>query len=397
MYNAFDDAVKNKLAGLEKAGTYKHYRNLSTPMDAHADMAGQRGVVVMSSNNYLGLADHPAVVKGAQDALEKFGHGTASVRFICGSMDIHEALETRLAQLHGMEAALTFSSCWAANTGLIPAITGEGDMVISDALNHASIIDGCRLVGKGVGRAVYTHGDMHALEHLLKEHRYAKHRFIITDGVFSMEGNLAHLPAICDLADRYEATLIVDDSHGVGVMGATGAGVAEFYHCADRVDIITGTLGKALGGAAGGYVAGRTHVIELLKQNARTNLFSNAISPATAGGALAALEVMQRAPQLLKTLHENVAYFRHQLKEAGFKPLDGESAIVPIIIGDTAQAMAVADALLKQGVFITGFGYPVVPEGTARLRAQVSAVHSKADLDRVVGALIAVREEMGGF
>lgn len=397
MYNAFDDAAKNKLKLLEQAGTYKRYRNLSSPMDAHADMAGQRDVVVMSSNNYLGLANHKEVVQAAQQAVEKFGAGTASVRFICGSMDIHEALEAQLATLHGMEAALTFSSCWAANTGLIPSICGEGDVIISDALNHASIIDGCRMVGKGVARAVYTHGDMHALEHVLKEHRSARHRFIITDGVFSMEGNLAHLPAICDLADRYQATLIVDDSHGVGVMGATGAGVAEFYHCADRIDIITGTLGKALGGAAGGYVAGRKHVIELLKQNARTNLFSNAISPATAGGALAALQVMQREPQLLKTLHENVAYFRHLLVEAGFKPLPGESAIVPIIIGETAKAIEVADALLKRGVFITGFGHPVVPEGTARLRAQVSAAHSKADLDVVVRELLSVRQELKFF
>lgn len=397
MYNPFDDAVKAKLTALDQAGTYKRYRNLSTPMAAHADMAGQRSVVVMSSNNYLGLANHPDVVQGAQHALEQYGAGTASVRFICGSMNIHDELEAALAHLHGMEAALTFSSCWAANTGLIPSITGEGDVIISDALNHASIIDGCRMVGKGVTRAVYTHGDMHALEHVLKEHRSARHRFIITDGVFSMEGNLAHLPAICDLADRYHATLIVDDSHGVGVMGPTGAGVAEFYNCADRIDIITGTLGKALGGAAGGYVAGRRHVIELLKQNARTNLFSNAISPATAGGALAALQVMAREPQLLKKLHDNVTYFRHKLVEAGFKPLPGDSAIVPIIIGDTAKAIQVADALLKRGVFITGFGYPVVPEGTARLRAQVSAAHSKTDLDTVVKELTAVRQELKSF
>jgi len=397
MYNAFDDAVKDRLNGLEQAGTYKRYRNLASPMAAYAAMAGQRDVVVMSSNNYLGLANHPRVVKAAQEALEKYGAGTASVRFICGSMDIHETLEAELARLHGTEAALTFSSCWAANTGLIPSICGEGDVIISDTLNHASIIDGCRMVGKGVTKAVYPHADLKALEMVLKEHVGARHRFIVTDGVFSMEGSLAPLPAICDLADKYQATLIVDDSHGVGVMGATGAGVAEFYHCEARVDIYTGTLGKALGGAAGGYVAGRKHVIELLKQNARTNLFSNAISPATAGAALGALQVMRDEPQLLQALHENVGYFRHQLQEAGFKPLPGESAIVPIIIGDTAKAIAVADALFKRGVFITGFGHPVVPEGTARLRAQVSAAHSKSDLDSVVRELLFVRQELKSF
>lgn len=397
MYNAFDDAVKAKLNSLEQAGTYKRYRNLSTPMDARAAMAGQRDVVVMSSNNYLGLANHPEVVQAAQQALEKYGAGTASVRFICGSMDIHEALEAALAHLHGVEAALTFSSCWAANTGLIPAICGEGDVVISDALNHASLIDGCRLVGKGVMRAVYPHADLHDLEDILNIHSSARHRFIITDGVFSMEGSLAPLPAICDLADKYHATLIVDDSHGVGVMGATGAGVAEYFGCVERVDIFTGTLGKALGGAAGGYVAGRKHIIELLKQNARTNLFSNAISPATAGGALAALQVMAQEPQLLKKLHDNVVYFRHRLTEADFKPLPGESAIVPIIIGHTAQAIQVADNLLKRGVFMTGFGHPVVPEGTARLRAQVSAAHHKNDLDVVVKELIMVRQTLKSF
>jgi glycine C-acetyltransferase len=397
VYNDFDDAVKTKLTSLEQAGTYKRYRNLSSPMAARAAMSGQRDVVVMSSNNYLGLANHPRVVKAAQEAVEKYGAGTASVRFICGSMDIHETLEEELARLHGTEAALTFSSCWAANTGLIPSICGEGDVIISDTLNHASIIDGCRMVGKGVTKAVYPHADLKALEVVLKEHLSARHRFIITDGVFSMEGSLAPLPAICDLADKYQGTLIVDDSHGVGVMGATGAGVAEYYHCAARVDIFTGTLGKALGGAAGGYVAGRKHVIELLKQNARTNLFSNAISPATAGAALAALQVMCDEPERLKTLHENVAYFRHQLQEVGFKPLPGESAIVPIIIGDTAKAIAVADALFKRGVFITGFGYPVVPEGTARLRAQVSAAHSKSDLDTVVRELLFVRQELKSF
>lgn len=388
MRTAFDTRSSQKIAALKAAGTYKTYRHLSGPMAAHAPMQEAGGdVIVLSSNNYLGIANHPEVVQGAHDALAKFGAGTASVRFICGTMTLHQELEDFLARFHKAEAALTYSSCWAANTGLFAVITQPGDVVLSDELNHASIIDGLRLMHKDVKKAVYRHSDMAHLEQLLKENAAAPGcRFIVTDGVFSMEGDIAKLPELVALAERYNATLIVDDSHGLGVMGAHGRGVAEHFGLEEKVDITTWTLGKAMGGAAGGYVTGRKDVIDLLIQASRPHIFSNGIAPATAGAALAAFRLLERNPALVTTLHQNVAYFRSGLKKLGFKPLDGESAIVPIIVGDTAFAIKMSDALLKEGIYVTGFGFPVVPEGAARIRVQMSAGLTKADLDRALAA-----------
>jgi glycine C-acetyltransferase len=383
----FLEDVQAHIETLKQAGTYKAARHLNGPMQPHTPMQEAGGeVLVLSSNNYLGLANHPHVVAGAQKALEVYGAGTASVRFICGTMSLHEQLEQEIASFHGVQASLTYSSCWAANTGLFPVICKEGDALISDELNHASIIDGCRMVGKGVNRAVYKHSDMSSLEATLAEYADAPNRFVVTDGVFSMEGDICKLPEIVRLCERYDAVLIVDDSHGVGVMGPTGKGVAEHFGLMDKVDITTGTLGKALGGAAGGYVAGPKAVIDMLFQASRPQIFSNAISPATAGAALAAIQTLENTPELVGKLHENVRYLRAGLKKLGLNPLDGESAIVPIVVGETSKAIAMSDALLKEGVFVTGFGFPVVPEGTARIRVQISAAHTKEDLDLALSA-----------
>jgi glycine C-acetyltransferase len=396
MRSAFDDRLIKQINDLKTAGTYKSLRHLDSPMSAHSLMREADGeVIVMSSNNYLGLADHPDVVAGSAAALKKYGAGTASVRFICGTMTVHEELETEIAALHNTEAAITYSSCFAASMGLFAPLTQPGDVIISDELNHACIIDGMRLVKKGVEKTVYRHSDMAHLAELLEQHKDAPARLIVTDGVFSMEGDIANLPDIVALAKKYKATVIVDDSHGVGVMGKTGRGTAEHYGLIDEIDITTGTLGKALGGAAGGYVAGRKHIVDMLIQASRTHIFSNGISPATAGAALAAIQVMRSKPDIVTDLHEKTAYFRDGLKKRGFKPLEGESAIVPIIVGDTAFAIKIAGKLLQKGVFVTGFGFPVVPEGAARIRVQISSALSYKDMDIVLSALEGVGQEVG--
>jgi glycine C-acetyltransferase len=396
MRTAFDDRLQQQIADLKAAGTYKALKHLDSPMAAHTKMREAGGeVIVMSSNNYLGLADHPAVVKGSIEAVKHYGAGTASVRFICGTLTLHEELETEIAKLHHAEAAMTYSSCFAASMGLFAPLTQPGDVILSDELNHACIIDGMRLVKKGVEKVIYRHSDMAHLKDLLEQHKSAPSILIVTDGVFSMEGDIANLPEIVRLAKQYKATVVVDDSHGVGVMGKTGRGTAEHYGLMDEVDITTGTLGKALGGAAGGYVAGRKHVIDMLVQASRTHIFSNGISPATAGGALTAIRTMLANPNMVDTLHKNTAYFRDGLKKRGFKPLEGDSAIVPIIVGDTAFAISIAEKLLKKGVFVTGFGFPVVPEGTARIRVQISAALTKQDMDTVLNALEVVGREVG--
>ena len=364
-------------------------------MGAHSTMAeAGRDVIVLSSNNYLGLANHPEVVKAAHHALDVFGAGTASVRFICGTMTIHQQLEAELAKFHRQEASLTYSSCWSANTGLFAVICQAGDLLISDELNHASIIDGCRLVNKNVMRSVYKHSDMADLEAQLKAYTGEGVKFVVTDGVFSMEGDIANLPALVKICEKYDAILIVDDSHGVGVMGKNGRGTAEHFGLEDKVDIITGTLGKALGGAAGGYVAAGKDIIDMLIQASRPHIFSNSISPATAAGALAALELMEAEPRRVTSLHEKVAYFRKGLVELGFKPLAGESAIIPIIVGETAFAIKIAAKMLQKGVYVTGFGFPVVPEGAARVRVQISDALSKADMDAALKAFAEIGQEL---
>jgi len=370
-----DQSLGTDLEAMRKAGTLKTFRHITGPMDTQVTMAEKSGpVLVLSSNNYLGLADHPEVIAAGKKALDEFGAGTASVRFICGTFSIHEEIERRLARLSHTEAALTYVSCWAANTGLIPAIAGDQDALVADELNHASLIDGCR--GSKAKRLVYKHANMADLADKLEQVKGARRTFIVTDGVFSMEGDLAPLPEIVALAKKHNASIILDDSHGTGVMGKHGRGTAEHFGVEGQIDIITGTLGKALGGAAGGYVAGSKALIEYLSQISRPQLFSNALPATIAASAGRAIDILQREPERVARLHEITRKLREGLKKLGFKPLEGESAIVPIIVGDTAFAIKMSQMLLAEGIFITGFGYPVVPEGTARLRIQACAALS---------------------
>lgn len=385
MNHRFQEELERELQALESAGTLKQFHTIESPQGAAVTMDGAEDVIVLSSNNYLGLANHPAVVEAGIDALRRYGAGTASVRFICGKFAIHTELEEAVARFVGTEASLSFVSCWTATEGLIPTIANEETLILSDELNHACIIDACRLAGKSK-RAIYAHANVDSLKAKLEEHSSYRRKIVITDGVFSMEGNIAPLPDIVDLCRKHDAILIVDDSHGTGVMGASGRGVAEHYGLLGEIDVITGTLGKALGGAAGGFVAGSSALVRYLEQKARTQLFSNALPATVAGSALAALQELERTPGLVTRLHENTAHFRALLKEAGFQPLEGDSAIVPVIIGETAEAIRISEALLKAGVFVTGFGFPVVPEGKARIRFQVSAAHTREQLERVVKA-----------
>ncbi|MBV8669993.1 MAG: aminotransferase class I/II-fold pyridoxal phosphate-dependent enzyme, partial [Candidatus Eremiobacteraeota bacterium] len=344
--------------------------------------------------NYLGLADNPRVVEAGIEGLRKYGAGTASVRFICGTFDIHRQVEEKIASFFSMPASLTYVSCWTANEGLIPTVAIAGTAILSDELNHASIIDGCRLATQAQ-RLRYKHSDMADLEAKLASLPPDMTKFIITDGVFSMEGDLALLPQIVALAKRYNGVVIVDDSHGTGVMGPTGRGTIEHYGLTGQVDILTGTLGKALGGAAGGFVAGSASLIDTLTQRSRTMLFSNALPPTVAASALAALEELEAHPELLAKQRENVRYFRQGLTALGYKPLPGESAIIPIIVGETAFAIQMSEQLLKEGVFVTGFGFPVVPEGTARIRVQMSAALERSHLDTALRAFEKVGARLG--
>jgi glycine C-acetyltransferase len=372
MSAALDQSLGADVETMRAKGTLKTFRHITGPMDTEVTMAEKSGpVLVLSSNNYLGLADHPEVVTAAKKALDEYGAGTASVRFICGTFSIHEEIERSLARLSHTQAALTYVSCWTANTGLIPAIAGEQDALVSDELNHASLIDGCR--GSKAKRLVYKHADMADLEAKLEQVKGARRIFAVTDGVFSMEGDLAPLPDIVALARKHNGSVILDDSHGTGVMGTHGRGTAEHFGVEGEIDIITGTLGKALGGAAGGYVAGSKTLIEFLSQVSRPQLFSNALPATIAASAGKAIEILEREPERVARLHDITRNLRDGLKQIGFKPLQGDSAIVPIIVGDTAFAIKMSQALLEEGIFITGFGYPVVPEGTARLRIQACA------------------------
>jgi len=391
MNHSFENDLRETLASLREAGTLKPFHTISSPQGPEVAMDGMERVIVLSSNNYLGLANDPAVVEAGISALRRYGAGTASVRFICGKFAIHQELEEAIAAWVGTEAALSFVSCWSATEGLIPTIAPEGSVLFSDALNHACIIDACRLASKAK-RVVYAHGDVADLEQKLREHAGAKRRIVITDGVFSMEGDLAPLPQLVEACRRHDAILVVDDSHGTGVMGQTGRGVAEHYGLLGEIDILTGTLGKALGGAAGGFVAGSRALVSLLEQKARTQLFSNALPATVAGSALAALRRLEAGPELVTRLHGNAAWFRAALRDAGFHPLEGESAIVPVIVGETAKAIALSERLLKAGIFVTGFGHPVVPEGTARIRFQVSAAHTRDHLEAALTALSAAGE-----
>jgi glycine C-acetyltransferase len=389
--------LQAELDALKAAGTYKRLNYLESPQGARVRMEGRGEVIVLSSNNYLGLANEPAVVQAGIHALEQYGAGTASVRFICGTFTLHRELETALARFVGTEASLSYVSAWNANEALTPTIAREGDFVVSDALNHASIIDSVRLA-KSITKcttAVYKHSDMDDLREKLRGAKDAKRKIIWTDGVFSMEGSIAKLPEILQLAREHDAIVVMDDSHATGVLGKTGRGTAEHFGVLGEVDIITSTLGKALGGAAGGFIAGPASLCDMMTQRSRPQLFSNALPPTVAASSLAAVEFTEAHPELVTKLHENAAYFRAAIQEAGFHPLPGETPIIPIIVGETALAIKVSEMLLDRGVFVTGFGFPVVPKGEARVRCQVSAAHSREDLDAVIAAFKEVGKLVG--
>ncbi|MFP3915040.1 MAG: glycine C-acetyltransferase, partial [Actinomycetota bacterium] len=345
------------------------------------------------ANNYLGLADHPALIQAGQEALDRYGYGMASVRFICGTQTVHRRLEERISQFLGTEDTILYSSCFDANTGLFETILGEEDAVISDALNHASIIDGIRLCK--ARRYRYANNDMGELESALKETQDARHRLIATDGVFSMDGVVADLPAICELADRYDALVMVDDSHAVGFVGERGGGTPELTGTRDRVDILTGTLGKAMGGASGGYTSGRSQVVELLRQRSRPYLFSNSLAPVIAATSLRALDLLDESDELRLRLAENARRFREGMVGAGFRLTGTEHPIVPVMVGDARKAGEMASALLDRGVYVIGFSFPVVPRGQARIRTQMSAAHTAEQVDEAVDAFVAVGSEVG--
>lgn len=394
---SFTTSLDTELEQFKRDGVYKRLNYLEGPQGPRARMEGRGEVVILSSNNYLGLCNEPEVVAAGHAALDRYGAGTGSVRFICGTFTIHRELEAALARLVECESALTYVSCWNANEGLCPTILTEQDIVISDQLNHASIIDSIR-IAKTITKcqtAVYRHSDMQDLEEKLKAASTARRRLVFTDGIFSMEGDIARLPDILALARTYDAIVAVDDSHATGVLGATGRGTAEHCGVLGKVDIITSTLGKALGGAAGGFTAGPLALTDYLTQRSRPQLFSNALPPTVAGSALAAVQVLQAHPERVRRLHENARYFREQLISLGFKPLPGETPIVPVILGETAKAIQMSDLLLAEGVFVTGFGYPVVPQGHARVRCQLSAAHTTDDLDFALRAFRKVGSRLG--
>ena len=388
------DELAAELDGLRAAGTYKRFLTLESPQGPVVRMAGRGEVIVLSSNNYLGLSDHPQVVQAARQGLERYGNGTASVRFICGTFEPHLQLEAELAAFVGTEAALTYASCWNANEAVIPTLTDDRTVLLSDELNHASIVDAIRLA-RPAHKLIYRHSDMSELRDGLASCEPQQRKVIVTDGVFSMEGDLACLPDIVELARAHEAIVVVDDSHGTGVMGDGGRGVAEHFGLLGEIDVITSTLGKALGGAAGGFVASSPEVCDILAQRSRPQLFSNAIPPSVACGAQRAVELVRDDPGLVARLHRSTAAFRERLAEAGFNPLPGEAAIIPIIVGETAFAIDFSARLLEQGVFVTGFGFPVVPEGTARVRVQMSAALEDDHLDRALAAFRKVGRSTG--
>jgi glycine C-acetyltransferase len=393
----FDGELQAGIEQLKNDRVYKRLNYLDSPQSARVTMEGRGEVLIFSSNNYLGLCDEPTVVQAGIDGLTKFGAGTGSVRFICGTFTIHRDLENAIARLVGTEASLSYVSAWNANEGFTATIAEQGDFVVSDALNHASIIDSLRLA-KAITKcttAVYAHSDMADLESKLATAKDAKRRIIWTDGVFSMEGSIAKLPDILEIARIHDAIVVMDDSHATGVLGARGKGTAEHYGVLGEVDVIPSTLGKALGGAAGGFVAGSASLCDMLTQRSRPQLFSNALPPTVAASALASIEFLDAHPERVTQLRENANYFRERITEAGFKPLPGETPIVPIIVGETATAIQMSDMLLEEGVFVTGFGFPVVPHGQARVRCQLSAAHSRDDIDEAIAAFRSVGRKLG--
>ncbi len=391
MYGKIKDDLKKELGEIRSAGLYKSERIIESAQSARVQVGEGSPVLNLCANNYLGLANHPEVIKAAREALDKWGYGLASVRFICGTQSLHKELEARLSAFLGMEDTILYSSCFDANTGLFETILGKEDAIFSDALNHASIIDGVRLCK--AGRFRYGNNDMEDLRNQLESAGDARRKLIVTDGVFSMDGYLADLPGICDLAEEFDSLVMVDDSHAVGFMGKNGRGTHEHHGVVERIDLMTGTLGKALGGASGGYASGRKEIVEFLRQRSRPYLFSNTLAPAIAAGSLKALDLLESSTELRDRLEENTAFFRKAMEKEGFEILPGEHPITPVMFGDAARAARFADLLLEKGVYVIAFSYPVVPDGKARIRTQVSAAHCREDLVFAVDKFVEARRE----
>ncbi|HEY8562119.1 MAG TPA: glycine C-acetyltransferase [Pyrinomonadaceae bacterium] len=392
MYGTVQKQIENTISEIKEAGLYKSERIIESPQEAHIKVATGE-VLNMCANNYLGLSDDSRIVEAAHKALDEWGYGLSSVRFICGTQTIHKELEAKISDFLGMEDTILYTSCFDANGGLFETILGEEDAVISDELNHASIIDGIRLCK--AQRFRYKNGDMNDLEAKLKEASGARTRLIATDGVFSMDGFIAKLDEICDLAEKYDALVMVDDSHAVGFVGKTGRGTHEHHNVMDRVDIITGTLGKALGGASGGYTSARREIVELLRQRSRPYLFSNSVAPSIVGASIKALDLLTESTALRDKLQENTRFFREELSKIGLEILPGEHPIVPVMFGDAQPAVKMAESLLQKGVYVIPFSFPVVPKGKARIRTQVSAAHSRADLQFAVEKFAESKAELG--
>lgn len=392
MYGAFEKHLQERIAEIEKAGLYKNERVIAGPQQAEVTVANGDHVLNLCANNYLGLANHPAIVGAARASLDDWGYGLASVRFICGTQSIHKLLEEKISGFLGMDDTILYGSCFDANGGLFETLLDAEDAVISDELNHASIIDGVRLCK--AARFRYRNGDMEDLESKLKEASGARHRLIATDGVFSMDGFIAKLEQICDLAEKYNALVMVDDSHAVGFVGAKGRGTPEFCGVEGRIDILTGTLGKALGGASGGYTSGRKEIVQLLRQRSRPYLFSNSVAPPIVAASLKVLELVSESDELRDRLRANTSYFRGAMTEAGFNILPGEHPIVPVMFGDAKIAARMAELLLAQGIYVVAFSYPVVPMGRARIRTQISAAHTRQELAKAVQGFVEARREL---
>ncbi|MFV0440388.1 MAG: glycine C-acetyltransferase [Lachnospirales bacterium] len=390
MRKNFYEETRQTLDNHLKNGTYKKLNILQSPLNSTATVENFGERIIMCSNNYVGMSNNPYVVEKAKEALDNYGCGASSVRFICGTFEIHRVLEQNIADFLGFESSITYTSCFSANNAVIPALVNDGDVIISDELNHASIIDGCRLAGKGVLKKVYKHSDMESLEERLIETKDCGVALVVTDGVFSMEGDICKLPEIIALCKKYNAILMVDDSHSTGVIGKTGRGTMEYYNITEGVDLVSGTLGKALGGAGGGFIASTKDVTELLIQKSRPHLFSNSLPPVLCAIGSASIDFLRDNPNIVSSLKEKTEYMRKKLKDAGLKPLDGDSAIIPIIVGETAVAIKAAEMMMEQGLYTTGFGFPVVPEGEARVRLQISDTLSYEELDKAFNIIVDV-------
>tara|TARA_B100000683_G_scaffold47782_1_gene44813 strand:- start:1761 stop:2951 length:1191 start_codon:yes stop_codon:yes gene_type:complete len=392
MYKSLKFYLEEELENVKEAGLFKKERVITSPQGAQVHVENRDEVVIMCANNYLGLSSHPDVIEASKDALDTHGFGMSSVRFICGTQDIHKELERKIAEFYHTEDTILYAAAFDANGGLFEPLFGPEDAIISDELNHASIIDGVRLCK--ANRYRYKHSDMQDLEKQLMAAQSDRHRIIVTDGVFSMDGDIAKMNEICDLADKYDALVMTDECHSAGFIGKTGRGVPEYHGVMDRVDIITGTLGKALGGAMGGYTTGKKEIIEMLRQRSRPYLFSNSLAPSIVGAAIKVFEILSSSTELRDKLESNTAYFKEKIIEAGFDVKEGDSPIVPIMLYDASLSQRFADLLLKEGVYAIGFFYPVVPKGKARIRTQISAAHEKHHLDKAIAAFVKVGKEL---